>query len=139
MINKGGDDMNYEGGCCCGALRYISDVPPEECGYCHCLTCQKTSAAPALVFASFPSNNFRYTKGDPDIYSSSSHGNREFCALCGTQIAYRDTEFAETVDTNVGSLDDPSLVTPEYHIWCQSRVSWFETADSLPEHQQGKP
>lgn len=131
--------MSYVGGCCCGALRYESEAAPVECGYCHCLTCQKTSAAPVLVFASFPSSNFRYTNGEPTIYPSSTHGNREFCSLCGTQIAFREKEPCETVDVNVGSLDDPSTVSPEYHIWCQSRVSWFETADQLPEYQQGKP
>ena len=130
--------MNYNGGCCCGALRYVSKLPPLECGYCHCVICQKTSAAPALVFASFPINEFRYTRGTPAIYHSSEHGNREFCSLCGTQIAFREAENAETVDANVGSLDDPLMVSPEYHIWCQSRVSWFETADSLPEYQKGK-
>jgi hypothetical protein len=130
--------MNYNGGCCCGALRYVSKLPPLECGYCHCVICQKTSAAPALVFASFPINEFRYTRGTPAIYRSSEHGNREFCSLCGTQIAFREAEDAETVDANVGSLDDPLMVSPEYHIWCQSRVSWFKTADSLPEYQKGK-
>ena len=130
--------MNYIGGCCCGALRYVSKLPPLECGYCHCVICQKTSAAPALVFASFPISEFRYTRGIPAIYHSSEHGNREFCSLCGTQIAFREAEDAGTVDVNVGSLDDPVMVSPEYHIWCQSRVSWFETADSLPEYQKGK-
>ena len=130
--------MNYIGGCCCGALRYVSKLPPLECGYCHCVICQKTSAAPALVFASFSINEFRYTRGTPAIYHSSEHGNREFCSLCGTQIAFREAEDAETVDANVGSLDDPLMVSPDYHIWCQSRLSWFETADSLPEYQKGK-
>ena len=131
--------MIYVGGCCCGAIRYASESQPLECGYCHCLICQKTSAAPALVFASFPSNDFRYTSGQPTIYPSSAHGNREFCSLCGTQIAFREAAANETVDVNVGSLDHPSIVSPEYHIWCQSKISWFETADSFPEYQQGKP
>ena len=81
----------------------------------------------------------RYTSGEPTIYSSSEHGNRELCSTCGTQIAFRETEPAKTVDVNVGSLDDPSVVLPEYHIWCQSRIPWFDAADSLPKYQQGKP
>jgi hypothetical protein len=131
--------MNYEGGCCCGTLRYVSNLAPKECGYCHCRTCQKTSAAPALAFASFLTSEFRYTHGEPAIYSSSADGHREFCSLCGTQIAFRENHNAETVDVNVGSLDDPTLISPEYHIWCQSKISWFETADSLPAYQQERP
>ena len=58
--------------------------------------------------------------------------------MCGTQIAFRAADDAETVDVNTGSLDDPLIVSPEYHIWCQSRVSWFKTADNLPEYEKGK-
>jgi hypothetical protein len=131
--------MKYVGGCCCGALRYECSSPPSECGYCHCRLCQRTSAAPALVFASFPVEDFRYSSGTPAIYCSSAHGNREFCSTCGTQITYRDVQGAISVDVNVGSLDDPSAVSPEYHIWCQSQIAWFDTADTLPRYDERKP
>lgn len=131
--------MTYVGGCCCGALRYECDSPPLESGYCHCRLCQRTSAAPALVFASFRVEDFRYTADEPCIYHSSEHGVREFCSACGTQIAYREARRAITVDVNAGSLDDPSLITPEYHIWCRSRIPWFEIADALPRYEKGKP
>jgi hypothetical protein len=131
--------MKYVGGCCCGALRYESESPPLECGYCHCRLCQKTSAAPVLAFANFSVSAFQYSSGQPAIYLSSDHGSREFCSICGTQIAYREIDGADTIDVNVGSLDDPSLVSPEYHIWCQSRITWFEIEDSLPKYQKGKP
>lgn len=131
--------MKFVGGCCCGALRYESISPPLECGYCHCRLCQKTSAAPALVFASFAVNDFRYSDGGPTIYRSSETGNREFCRICGTQIAYRDAQQAKTVDVNAASLDDPAMVSPEYHIWCESQIAWFETSDSLPRYQKRKP
>lgn len=130
--------MKYVGGCCCGALRYESSSPPEECGYCHCRLCQRTTAAPAIVFASFPVESFQYLSGQPSIYQSSTTGNREYCSKCGTQIAFRGVGNVETVDVNVGSLDDPSIVSPEYHIWCQSQIDWFEVDDDLPKYQQGK-
>lgn len=131
--------MKYVGGCGCGALRYESDSAPSDCGYCHCRLCQKTSAAPALVFASFDVNKFRYSGGSPTIYRSSEHGTREFCSKCGTQVAYRDAQGAKMVDVNVGSLDDPTVVSPECHIWCQSQIAWFDTTDTLPRYQERKP
>jgi hypothetical protein len=131
--------MKYTGGCCCGELRYECGSPPVECGYCHCRLCQKTSAAPVLAFASFAVGDFRYLNGPPATYKSSETGNREFCSSCGTQIAFRQISDAETVDVNVGSLDDPSIVSPEYHIWCQSKMNWFEIDDDLPRFQQGNP
>ena len=131
--------MTYVGGCCCGALRYESDRPPVESGFCHCRICQRTTGAPVLAFASFPVVGFRYIGDDPTIYSSSQRGHRELCARCGTQIAYREAHGAVTIDVNAATLDDPSAITPQYHIWCESQVSWFDTVDSLPRYQQGKP
>ena len=129
----------FVGGCACGALRYESNSAPLDCGYCHCRLCQRTSAAPVLAFASFAVDDFRYSSGEPTIYYSSEHGTRELCPTCGTQIAFRDAEGAVTVDVNAVSLDDPSTITPKYHIWCSSRVPWFETADSLPRFSGHKP
>ena len=131
-------DLPYMGGCACGALRYESTAAPGETGYCHCRICQHTSAAPVLAFASFPVADFRYTRGEPAIYRSSGHGAREFCSSCGTQIAYRQKDKPMTVDVNAGSLDEPARVPPRMHIWCDSRIPWFHTADDLPRFGKGK-
>jgi len=126
--------MNYTGGCLCGALRYSSSVDPIDAGYCHCRMCQKISGATVLPWASFSPSDLNYTKGQPKIYKSSDWGQREFCEACGSQIAFRGMERNDTVEINVGTLDDPEIITPEYHVWCASQVSWFDTADELPRH-----
>lgn len=129
--------MNHVGGCACGALRFECTAEPQECGYCHCRLCQRTTGAPVLAYASFPVASFRYTQGEPAIYRSSKRGQREFCNRCGTQIAFREAVAAETVDVNVGSVDDPAPLVPQHHIWCDSRIPWFETADNLERHAAG--
>lgn len=131
-------NARLEGGCLCGALRYRSDAAPIDTGYCHCELCRRSTGAPTLVWASVPVARFSYTKGKPTIYPSSKRGQREFCATCGTQIAFREAGAAETVDINVGSLDDPASFPPQRHIWDASRLPWFETADALPRHARGE-
>ncbi len=128
--------MNYEGGCLCGALRYGSSAEPLGVGYCHCRMCQKLSGSTVLPWVSFSPGSFSYTKGSPKIYTSSNWGRREFCAECGSQIAFRTTDTEDTVEINVGTLDDPESVTPQYHVWCSSQVSWFDTQDELPRHPE---
>jgi len=91
----------YEGGCLCGALRFSATARPIAAGYCHCTLCQRSTGAPVLAWASFPAEAFAYTKGCATHYESSSWGHREFCNLCGTQIGYRQTDGATTVDVNV--------------------------------------
>ncbi len=126
------------GGCLCGSLRFASEAPPNDTGYCHCRLCQLSTGAPALVWATFCLETFAYEKGTPTIYRSSPHGQREFCGICGTQIAYRVTDAASTVDVNVGCLDAPEEVQPRCHTWYASRIPWFETADDLPRFEGDK-
>ena len=128
--------MNYAGGCLCGTLRYSSSAAPLEVGYCHCRMCQKLSGAAVLPWVSFATASFAYINGQPKVYTSSAHGQREFCAECGSQIAFRATDSDATVEINAGTLDDPEVVTPQYHIWCSSQVSWFDTADDLPRYRK---
>ena len=127
------------GGCLCENLRYVSEVLPNETGYCHCRLCQRSTGAPVLAWATFPVAAFAYEKGTPKIYRSSSHGQREFCDLCGTQIAYRESVGATTVDINVATLDAPEAHPPESHVWTGSRIAWFETADELPRFEDEGP
>ena len=58
---------------------------------------------------------------------------------CETQICYRDTEGAETVDVNVGSLDSPQSYPPSCHIFTQDQISWFDTVDDLPRRERSEP
>ena len=128
----------FEGGCLCGSLRYCARGEPVDVGYCHCRMCQRSSGAPALAWASFPADAFGYTEGTPANYRSSSKARREFCQKCGTQIAFREDGGA-TVDLNVGSLDRPAALAPQYHIWTESRIPWFDTADALPRYPDAGP
>ena len=126
------------GGCLCGNLRYAASTEPINVGYCHCRVCQRSSGAPVLAWASFPAESFEYTRGSPASYRSSSRAIREFCASCGTQIVFREDGSAR-VDLNLVSLDRPDALSPRYHIWTESRISWFDTVDSLPRYADGGP
>jgi hypothetical protein len=48
--------MEREGGCACGAVRYVAEGGPLRVGLCHCLTCRKRHGAPFNAFAAFPSD-----------------------------------------------------------------------------------
>lgn len=131
--------QGLDGGCLCGAIQYRISVAPIDAGYCHCRICQQSSGAPVLAWLTVATPGFSYTKGQPTIFHSSSHSQREFCGACGTQIAFRRTVSPRTVDVTLASLRDPEQVVPQYHIWRQSRIGWFETADSLPRHAEAGP
>lgn len=128
-----------DGGCHCGALRYRLSGAAIDSGYCHCRTCQRTTGAPVLAWTTVPAEAFALLKGRPRVYRSSAWGERHFCGTCGAQILYRDSDGARTVDINIGTLDEPARVAPEYHVHRASRIPWFETADDLPRHDDHGP
>ncbi len=132
------EEKIFIGGCLCGRLRYEAR-DPIDAGYCHCRLCQRSSGAPVLAWASFPTASFSYAKGEPATYPSSARGRREFCASCGTQIAFRGTPAPSRVDVNIASLDDPASIEPEYHIWVGSRVPWLHIDDDLPRYTDEGP
>jgi hypothetical protein len=82
---------------------------------------------------------FAYLRGEPSVYRSSAHGQREFCTTCGSQLAYRESADAATVDVNLAALDHPDALEPRCHIWTQSRIRWFETTDAHPRFQAAGP
>ena len=128
-----------EGGCLCGAVTYAVSGPPLDAGYCHCRLCQRSSGAPVLAWMTVQAADFTYTRGTAAVFFSSAQSQREFCGACGTQLAFRRRVDARTVDVTLASLDTPTRVLPEYHIWRQSRLPWFETADDLPRHADSGP
>lgn len=130
--------IDAAGGCLCGKVRYRVAGAVDESGYCHCRTCQRQSGAPVVAWFALAPGGFTYTGGAPRRFRASDHASREFCGDCGTYLVFREDDEAETLGVNTATLDDPSLAPPDFHIYCESRISWFDTADKLPRHARGK-
>lgn len=127
--------MKLTGGCLCGAVRYAFEGTPGAAGWCHCRMCQRSSGAPAQAYVLLPLAGFRYVAAEPVLYRSSARGERRFCAVCGSQVEFREAGGAE-VSLNSGTLDDPALVPPDRHIWTSSEVPWFWDAPALQRHAE---
>ena len=94
-----------------------------------------------MVFASVPAGDLVWSKGADKVKSvaSSSFGHREFCGECGTPFLMKVDHQPETVDFSVATLDNPAAIVPGFHIFCASRVPWFEPKDELPRHEKFRP
>jgi hypothetical protein len=122
----------------CGAIRYELASDPFDCGWCHCRTCQLISGSPAMVFASVPIEDFRWTDGESEVsdVKSSSFGRRKFCSRCGTPFLMQVDHQPETVDFSVATLDNPDVVAPSFHIFWSSKIKSFDPGDTLPRHDR---
>jgi hypothetical protein len=125
---------DLEGGCLCGAVRYRVTGDSIAVVYCHCSMCRRASGAAVVNWAMFPQEQLAIVQGTPAIYASSPGVERSFCGSCGTQLTFRADFMPGLVDLTVGSLDDPTALPPQMHIWEKSRVPWLQLADALPRH-----
>jgi hypothetical protein len=121
-----------EGGCACGAIRYRLTDTPMIVHACHCRDCQKLTGS-ALVINLWIERQFVETSGvepiafpQPPGPSGSAHDVLH-CATCGTALwgKYHSLP-GDTLFVRAGTLDDPSLVTPDVHIFTRSKVPWLE-------------
>lgn len=135
------DGPCHDGGCFCGAVRYRITGAPIDVGYCHCSMCRRLHGAPVVAWATVAPAAFRFITGVPRRFRSSAPAQRLFCGDCGTPLLFRpDPQPADGfIDVAVATLDAPDRMLPEYHIWTDNRLAWFETADTLPRHAGNGP
>ena len=124
------------GGCCCGKVRYEATGQSMLVELCHCRSCRHAVGAPLMAWAAFQRDEFTITTGDSTAYESSPGLERTFCGRCGTSLTLADDRFPEEIYVSVSSFDDAEKLPPEFHIWRSHRLSWLETADTLPRYVQ---
>lgn len=128
-----------KGGCQCGSVRYVATGVPLLAAICHCGTCRRANAAPAVAWAMFTKGQVQFIGGEPKTYAASSEVERGFCEKCGTPLTFEADFLPGLIDITVGSFDDPEAVKPTMHYWHSKHLSWAEFADSLPRHPEFPP
>jgi len=126
-----------EGGCACGQVRYECTAEPLFVGHCHCHDCQRAGGGQMSTVAGVPADAFRVTKGETKSFhytGDTGKGlDRHFCANCGSRLFTKDVgAFPGVVMIAVGSLDDPSAVTPNMHIFTASAQPWASIPAGMP-------
>jgi hypothetical protein len=99
---------------------------------CHCRSCRRVSAAPALAWVTFPIARFQFVAGKPAQFRSSKPVLRTFCAACGTPLTYAHDDSPDTLDITTCSLDAPDAFPPTHHSWLSHDVAWVKFGDGLP-------
>jgi hypothetical protein len=92
-----------------------------------------------MVGATVRMEHFAFTKGEPRAYDSSPKFVRLSCAGCGSALGMQAKKAPKLMDFNLGSLDDPSSIKPEFHQFTSDQVRWYDIADDLPRHAKTAP
>jgi hypothetical protein len=130
--------MKLEGGCYCGAVRYVAEGEPMLKAQCHCRECQYITGGAPNMFIAMPPGGFKYTKGAPKQFARSDLEKpvtREFCPECGTHMVTRPQRALVVV--KVGTLDDPALFgKPQMAIYTCDQQAFHHVPEGLPAFEK---
>jgi hypothetical protein len=126
--------MKLEGGCACGAVRYTLTAPPLIVHACHCPDCQRITGGAFVINVWIES---QYVEGDRTRLKSytlkAGSGKKHqvfFCPTCGTYLWSRyGIVPSDCLFVRAGTLDTPSAVKPDVHIFTRSKVPWLKLPD----------
>jgi hypothetical protein len=129
-----------DGGCLCGDVRYRATPNHREGYYCHCRMCQLAFGNTRAAFFNLGKAEVAWTKGEPAYYHSSKFARRGHCGRCGTPLCFEYLD-SQHIDLAVGTLDQPSALTPTSHFAVDTRIANWHAEDGLPgqraeEHQR---
>jgi hypothetical protein len=127
--------VQREGGCSCGAIRYRLTSEPLFTHCCHCLNCQRQTGSAFVINLLIETDRVELTAGAPqpvDVPRDDGSKQRIFrCPDC--QVAVFSHYGRPAVSfVRGGTLDDPSGVTPDVHIYTRSKVAWVDLPESVP-------
>jgi hypothetical protein len=125
-----------EGGCACGAVRYGLTSLPMFVHCCHCRDCQRQTGSAFVINALIETDRITLRSGSvrpiamPTDSGSPHHIHR--CSSCHTAL-WSDYGGRPTLRfVRVGTLDDPSVLSPDVHIYVRSKLPWVALPEGVP-------
>jgi hypothetical protein len=117
----------FEGGCLCGAVRFVTAGRPKGVYWCHCQSCRRHSGAPVSVFVAFEHAAYQVTKGEIAKFDSTpGRTRRGFCAKCGSTLTCESAGLPTETHFHIGAFDEPDRLPPSArHVFAAERLPWL--------------
>ena len=127
--------VEREGGCSCGAVRYRLTSEPMFVHCCHCLNCQRQTGSAFVINLLIEAARVEVLSGDPqpvEVPRDDGSQQRIFrCPDCQVAV-FSEYGRSEVRFVRAGTLDDPSGVEPDVHIYTRSKVKWVTLSEAAP-------
>jgi len=123
------------GGCSCGAVRYRLTDEPLIVHCCHCLNCQRQTGSAFVINLLIETDRVEVTSGEPqpvDVPRDDGSPQRiHRCPTCQVAV-FSEYGWPELLFVRGGTLDEPSAVKPDVHIFTKSKVPWVVLPGETP-------
>ncbi len=127
--------VGRDGGCACGALRYRLTSEPLFVHCCHCLNCQRQTGSAFVI-------NLLIETGHVEVVAGTVHrvdvprddGTTQVifrCPRCEVAV-FSEYGPREVRFVRGGTLDHPTDLTPDVHIFTRSKVGWVTLPPGTP-------
>lgn len=125
-----------EGGCSCGAVRYRLTSEPLVVHCCHCLHCQRQTGSAFVINLVVEADRVESLAGEPvavEVPRDPENGVQTIfrCPSCQVAVYSIYTSPAYRF-VRAGTLDDPSAIEPDVHIYTRSKLPWVELPEGVP-------
>lgn len=125
----------YQGSCLCGSIKYELESDLKAVVNCHCGYCSKAHGAAFTTLLFTPLANLTITQGKELLKSyhvENLNADRCFCSECGTRL-FNSLPSSGRANVVVATLTTDETVRPLAHVNTESKCSWFEINDDLPQ------
>ena len=118
----------HEGGCLCGAVRFVVKNEPARASVCHCRSCQKRTGSAFGIGAYFNEADVE-VRGSLKTYEFRSDESgrwlrMQFCPNCGSSVTWTIEALPGLRAIAGGSFDDPDWLNIRRHGWTRSKHKW---------------
>ena len=117
----------FEGGCHCGAVRYVCLEEPTTVVNCHCGDCQQIAGSAFITGVLVPEGSVKVSGELKSYKVKADSGNgitRNFCPICGTRIMV-ELEGSVGVGVSYTTLDDSTWLEPAIEFYTSKAQPWI--------------
>ena len=124
-----------DGGCGCGDVRYRLASEPMVVHCCHCLNCQRQTGSAFVVNLLIEADRVEVVSGTVEpVEAPRDDGSAQRiyrCPRCQVAVFSQYTS-PKVRFVRAGTLDDPSGITPDVHIFTRSKLPWVVLPEGVP-------
>jgi hypothetical protein len=140
-----GTSTSLQGGCTCGAVRYRMGELPLFVHACHCRWCQRETGTAFAINALLETSELTVQGAPEEVLTPSASGRGQRilrCSTCRVALWSHYSGMGSGVSfVRAGTLDEPDRVSPDIHIFTDSKVPWVVLPDgvaAVPEYYDMK-
>jgi hypothetical protein len=128
------------GGCACRTIRYRMSSKPLFVHCCHCRWCQRETGSAFALNALIEADRVELESGEPDVVlTPTNSGKGQKVARCPECRVALWSNYSGAGDlirfVRVGTLDDPTVLPPDIHIYTSTKLPWV----TLPKDKPAMP